>query len=273
MLLSSIEIFAALGAAALCFCTDGFSGLSWLWQLPVFFVGLIFGSILLLGLFLVLWCGTIDLKRPVEKERKFDRILIEQYCDCLIRLCHIKLHTSGMEKLPKDGRFLLVCNHIHLIDPGFLLWCFRGRQLAFIAKRETNEMPIINKALHTIQCQRINRENDREALVTILKCIDLIKQDKASVAVFPEGYTSMDGVLHEFRNGVFKIAQRAKVPIVVCTLRGSSLVFHNMARFRRPHVYMDLVAVVEPEELTGTTKDIGDRIHKMMAEALGDSIG
>ncbi len=273
MLLTYLEILSALGALALYFGFGGAGELSWLWLVPLYFLGLFLGLLLCLFLFLVLWCRTVDTTKPVEKERRFDRVLVEQYCACLIRLFHIRFETIGLEKLPKTGRFLLVCNHLHLIDPGFLLWAFRGRQLAFIAKKETGKMPLVNKALHTIQCQPIDRENDREALVTILKCIDIIKQDKASIAVFPEGYTSKNGVLQEFRNGVFKIAQRTKVPIVVCTLKGSSRVFRDVARFRRPHVRLELVEVLPPETFAGTTKDIGDHVHDLMVKNLGDSVG
>ena len=61
-------------------------------------------------------------------------------------------------------------------------------------------------------CQLINRENDREALKTILKCIQMIREDQVSVAVFPEGYTSRDGKLHHFRSGVFKSPPRPRCP-------------------------------------------------------------
>ena len=37
--------------------------------------------------------------------------------------------------------------------------------------------------MHKILCQRVNRENDREALKTILKCIDILKKDKASIGM------------------------------------------------------------------------------------------
>lgn len=272
MILTVIEILSALGALGLYFGFGGAGAWSWLWMIPVYFLGFFLLGLLVLFLIVVVWCSTIDTNKPVEQERRFDRLLVEQYCGCLIRLFHIKLDVVGLEKMPREGRFLLVCNHIHLIDPGFLLWAFRGKQLAFIAKKEAGNMPFVNKGLHAVQGQRIDRENDREALVTILKCIDLIKQDKASVAVFPEGYTSMDGVLHEFRNGVFKIAQRTKVPIVVCTLKGSSRVFRDIAHFRRPHVRLELVKVVDSAIFTGT-KDMGDHVHALMAENIGDNVG
>ena len=109
--------------------------------------------------------------------------------------------------------------------PVTLLRYFSGSQLAFITKRENMSMFVVGKMMHKILCQPINRENDKEALKTILKCIQLLKDDMASVAAFPEGYTSVDGLLHHFRHGIFKIATKAKVPIVVCTLQNTNKPF------------------------------------------------
>ena len=113
----------------------------------------------------------------------------------------------------------------------------------------------------------MNRENDREALKTILGCIQLIKEDIASVAVFPEGYTSRDHKFHGFRSGVFKIAQRTQVPIVVCTITNTHKVLPNLFKLKRTDVDLHLVAVVQPEEYAGlTTVALGNHIHKLMAD-------
>ena len=129
---------------------------------------------------------------------------------------------------------------------------------------------MVGKVMHKIQCQLMDRENDREALKTILKCIEIIKEDKASVAVFPEGYIKPDHKLHHFRSGVFKIAQRTKVPIVVCTLQNTQHVFHNGFRLKPTRVTLHLVDVVNPQQYEGmTTVDLGNMIFDMMAKDLG----
>ena len=51
---------------------------------------------------------------------------------------------------------------------------------------------VVGKFMHKILCQMIDRDKDRPALRVILKCIQLIKEDKVSIGVFPEGYTSKD---------------------------------------------------------------------------------
>ena len=127
--------------------------------------------------------------------------------------------------------------------------------------------------MHKILCQPINRENDREALKTILKCIQIIKEDKASIAVFPEGYIQPDKKLHHFRPGVFKIATKTKVPIVVCTLQGTMHVLRNFLHLKPSTVDLHLLKVIYPEEYESlTTVELADRIYQMMAEDLGPDL-
>jgi len=212
-------------------------------------------------------------KKPVEKDSPFYRALAHGYIDLIIRLFRIRMETEGADRLPKAGRFMLVCNHLSQADPALLLWRFRKAQLAFISKQENYNKPLIAQVMHKLYCQSLRRENDREALKTILKCVDQLKQDQVNVAAFPEGYTSKDGKLHNFRHGVFKVAQKAGVPIVVCTLRGSDRVFSNMLRLKPSHVKLHVVGVIAPEAWKGATAvQIGVNAHSMMAADLGKDL-
>ena len=227
-------------------------------------MGLAFG-------FLVLVCRLVDLEKPQEHDSKFYRIVMDIYIEALISLVLVRLHTRGLEKTPKEGRFLLVCNHLFLADPGILLHCFRKSQLAFVTKKENQTMFVVGKIMHKIMCQPIDRENDRSALKTILRCIQLIKDDEVSIGVFPEGYTSKDGKLHHFRSGVFKIAQKTEVPIVVCTIQNTREIFKNLAKLKKTDVHLHLVDVIPAEELKGrTTTEISDMVYEMMIGDLGE---
>ncbi len=227
--------------------------------------------ILLALLFLILVCKRVDLNTPQEEDDPVYRRIMYVYIEALMNLVLVNLHTEGLEKTPKEGRFLLVCNHLFLADPGILLHCFKGSQLAFITKQENLRLPIINKFMHKILCQPLNREDDRQALKVILKCIQLIKNDQVSVGVFPEGYTSKDGRLHHFRPGVFKIAQKASVPIVVCTIQGTREIFPNLRKLKPTDVALHLVEVIPAEEWKDkTTVEISDRVYERMISDLGE---
>ena len=234
------------------------------------------GALLLAALaFLLLWflCRIVDLNKPQEHDSRFYRFVLRLVIPVIMAILQMRVHTSGLEKTPKDGRFLLVCNHINDLDPVTLLRYFSKSQLSFITKRENMSMFLVGKLMHKILCQPINRENDREALKTILNCIRLIKEDEVSIAVFPEGYTSLDGKLHKFRHGVFKIATKTKVPIVVCTLQNTNKVFHNALRVKPTDVHLHLLEVIPPEFYENMTAvELGEYVHGLMAKDLGPEL-
>jgi len=242
-----------------------------LWLLPVVFLGCWAALVLIAFLFLCLVCALVDLDKPQEHDSKFYRSVMHIYIEALMTLVRLHVTVEGLEKTPKEGRFLLVCNHQNESDPGILLHCFKHSQLAFVTKKENQSLPIVAPIMHKILCQPIDRENDRSALKTILKCICLIKEDEVSIGVFPEGYTSKDGKLHHFRPGVFKIAQKAGVPIVVCTIQNTRPIFKNLAKLKKTDVKLHLVEVIPPEEIKGlSTVEVSDRVYACMIADLGE---
>lgn len=268
-----VLLLALVIAVGICAGVGGFCTLDWLWVLPVSFLGSVVGLVALDFLVLMLACAFVDMSKPQKKDNAFYRYLTYITVDLVIWILRMRVHTRGLENTPRQGRFLLVCNHLNDLDPVTLLSFFKKSQLAFISKRENTTMFLVGKVMHKISCQLINRENDREALRTIINCIRLIEEDQVSVAVFPEGYTSMDGLLHPFRGGVFKIAQKAKVPVVVCTLQNTQKVFANAMRLRPTDVHLHLLAVIQPEEFAGMTAvELANRVHTMMAEDLGPDL-
>jgi 1-acyl-sn-glycerol-3-phosphate acyltransferase len=273
MLIGVITLLSLLLSGLLTWIAGGFESLTWLWLLPCSFLGSFLGFVVLAFLMLWFFCAIVDQKKPQENDSKFYRTMLHLFVDAILPLARVKIKTQGLEKTPKDGRFMLVCNHIDNLDPAFLLACFRDSQLAFISKREVQNYFLVGKLMHKILCQPINRENDREALKTILKCIQILKEDKASIAVFPEGYIHKDKKLHHFRSGVFKIATKTKVPIVVCTIRDSRFVLGKLMKLQPSSVDVRLLQVIEPEEYENmTTVDLAEQIYQTMAQDLGPEL-
>ena len=270
MLLRGFGIISLAVATVLCLLTGSFEGHGWLWQLPLFSLGIL--VILVAGafLYLVLLCNRVDLDKEQESDDTHYRKVLEAYVESALPVLRVHVTAKGLNKVPVDRRFLLVCNHCSNIDPVILLDKFAGHQVAFISKKENRDMFLVGKMMHKLQCQLIDRENDREALKTILKCIQILKDDKASIGVFPEGYILPHRKLHEFRPGVFKIAQKAKVPIVVCTLKDTANAIPNLLHYRPSEIELSVLQVLEYEEFASKkTVEIADEIYRMMAQDLG----
>ena len=270
MLLLCIAVISLAAGAAVCFGCGAFATLVWLWLLPVSFLGVFLGLLAVCFAILMVMCKLVDQNVPQEDDNKFYRIVADLIVESAFIVLRIHVKKTGLEKVPTDGRFMLICNHVNNSDPIILLNCFRKSQLAFISKRENSTMFVIGPMMHKIQCQLINRENDREALKTILRCIRILKEDKASIAVFPEGGIKIEGKLSPFRPGVFKIATKTQVPIVVCTITNTHKVLGNFRRLKPTDIDLHLLTVIEPEEYKGvTTVELADRIYNIMAQDLG----
>ena len=272
MLFSLITGLAAAGSAGICAGFGGFDSLAWLWMVPVFFAALWLALTAAVFGVLIIALNKVDQEVPQEEDSPFFRTYAKLLVPFIKTVVGLRVEAKGLEKIPRKGRFMLVCNHLDDSDPAVLLHYFRNYQLAFISKRENKDMFIVGKLMHKLQCQLVNRENDREALKCILKCIEILKNDRASIAVFPEGYESKDGRLLPFRSGVFKIAQKAQVPIVVCTIQGTESVFHNLKRLKPlPKVRLHLLEVIPVEELSGkTTVEIAQRVRAIMRSDLAE---
>lgn len=270
MLLGVIVAVSAAISLGICFLTEGFAGLSWLWMLPAMTLGFVLLGILLAFLFLLVLAAVVDLDKEQKEDSRFYRKTIELYLESARPPLRWHIKTAGMEKVPESGRFMLVCNHVSLADPVVLLRVFTGKQLAFISKKENQTMFLVGKLMHKMLCQPIDRENDRQALKTIIRCVQILREDKASVAVFPEGYIHEDKKLHHFRSGVFKIAKKTEVPIVVCTIKNTKDAISNLLHHRRTDILVSVLDTIQPEAYADmTTVELGETIYQMMADDLG----
>ena len=237
------------------------------WAL-VLYCGSFLALFLIFALVMFVSIMLVDLKKERTGRSAWISFLADQFIAIALIFARVHIHTKGLEMVPRDQPFLLVSNHIYDLDPAIFLRTMPWAKLGFISKKENYNMFLVNRAMHALHCLPVDRENDRAALKTIIKTAQILRAGEHSMAVFPEGYESKSGVLLPFRNGVFKIAQRAEVPIVVAVLRGNRKITKNMFR-RRTDVSMEILGVVPVEELKGVlTQQVGDRIHGMMEKAL-----
>lgn len=241
------------------------------WMLPCALglsLGFFLALLVLFALVMLISGCFVNLEQEQKTRSGWFSFLIDQFLFIAFLFAGVRIHKKGLELVPRNEKFLLVSNHIYDFDPAIFLYCMPWAKLGFISKKENYTMFFVNKVMHRLHCLPIDRENDRAALKTILKAAEILKTDDHSMAIFPEGYESKSGELLPFRNGAFKIAQRADVSVVVAVLRGTKDIPKNM--FRRPtHVDMEILGVIPAQELSHVpTQVVGDRAHLMMEKAL-----
>ncbi len=242
---------------------------SW-WLVPLLFVGFFLGLVIIHILITVIWILTIKTDRPIKQRPAFRR-WINLTVSLLMKLVRVSVNASGTEKVHEKGRMLFVCNHQHDLDPVMMLSVFPDYDIGFIGKKEIYKtMPIIGKAMHGLCGLPIDRENNREAAKTVIEAVHILKEDKASIGLFPEGYTSKSCELLPLRNGSLKIATKAKAPIVVCVLNNTRSIPKRMF-LHHTEIEFRVLSVITPEEYVGmNTNELGDIIHSQMKTAIDE---
>ncbi len=209
----------------------------------------------------------VDPKKLYARDSAFYRFLLYSATWLCMQLLHIRVTVTGAEKLP-NGRFLLVANHRSNFDPIVTWHVLPHRDLAFISKPENFHIPLFGRIVRRCCFMPIDRENARAAVSTINAAAELLKTDAVSVAVYPEGTRSKTGVLLPFHDGVFKIAQKAKVPIVVAVTEGTDRIAKTNF-FRRKTVKLEILETLAVEDIAACRSHvIGDRVRQTMLQAL-----
>ena len=97
------------------------------------------------------------------------------------------------------------------------------RPMGFIAKKELQKTPILQRWMQILDCIYIDRKNPRSAAETIRHAAQFIRQQKACISIFPEGTRSVSD-LTRFKKGSFKLAYLADAYIVPVAIRGTKYI-------------------------------------------------
>lgn len=200
--------------------------------------------------FLVFWLLSLpcDKTKPIEKQRHFSRTCVQSTCSFLCSYLGVRVTMRGAKKVPVGERFVLVSNHRSAIDPIIMIDKMRQLNMAFIAKPSVVALPLVGTIMYQAGCLPIDRENDREALKTIVAAAGYVKKGICSMGIFPEGTRNTGDELLPFHPGSFKLAQRANAPLVIACIRGTE----NAKKFmtdRRKTAYLDFLEVLPAEQV------------------------
>jgi 1-acyl-sn-glycerol-3-phosphate acyltransferase len=145
------------------------------------------------------------------------------------------VRVIGLERIPREGPFILVANHASDLDPPFLGWAAGyqiGRVIHFMAKVEMQRWPIFGWLADRSGVFYVRRgEGDRAAQRLALELLAAGKP----IAIFPEGTRSPDGHLRPAKPGTALLAIRSGAPLVPAGIAGTQRLRPPGERLVRRH--------------------------------------
>jgi 1-acyl-sn-glycerol-3-phosphate acyltransferase len=179
------------------------------------------------SVFLIVWVfisvvafGTVCLAiAPVNNA--LSRSIALLWMRLLLCIGGVRVEVRGMEHLKKNGRYVFIANHQSHLDIPVLFAALRF-PLSFIAKKELFRIPFFGWGMYSQGHIWIDRENARKAHASIKRAVTRLQKDNFSLVLFPEGTRSSDGVIGQFKQGSFSLAQQAGAEVVPIAIRNTS---------------------------------------------------
>ncbi len=251
--------------------TAGFSCLGFLIPLsPWFFflwVPLAFIlAVLVLVIFAVLFVIIQSHTKPNHKVKHwiFRRAL---YFSLILLRTPMKVH--GKENLPKEMGYTVYGNHKSNMDVVYAYLATTGFPTA-LGKKSLFQNWFMQDLGEGFQALPIDRENDREAIKSILKAIKNIKEYKLNYIIFPEGGVKSRETeeMVNLRAGAYKVAVKSNAPIVPLCIIGSSKI-KNKKWYQKQRVELYFLKPIMPEDYKDlNTTEIGHLVEKQINECV-----
>lgn len=182
----------------------------------------------------------------VQRANKGGNVIVESY---------------GAENLPEQDGFVMYPNHQGLYDVLAIAGAC-SRTFTVVAKKEVEHIPFLKQVFACIHALFMDRENLRQSMQVINEAANVVKEGK-NVILFPEGTRSRKGnQLLEFKSGSFKIAVKAKCPIVPVALKNCFVPFDSNT-VRPVTVEVHFLDPIPYEEYQGMkTTEIAEMVKK-----------
>ncbi len=186
------------------------------------------------------------------------------------RRLKLTINVEGRENLPEQDGFLVISNHQGYADIIAILVALNERQVGFVAKDSLEKIPMLGRWIRNIGGIFLKRGDAREAMQSLKEGSDRIK-DGYNLAIFPEGTRSREARMRHFKGGSFKMAYKAKAPIVPITIDGSYHVFEEEGKFHPAEISVHIHPYVETAGLDRHGQhEAGEAVESTIRQALSN---
>ena len=213
---------------------------------------------------LMLFEAIIQKKHPDFHDKSSLAIVLWAFRVVLF-ICGTKIIVKGEENIPKDTAVMYAGNHLSYFDI-VISYVRVPRPTGYISKKEIGNIPLLNIWMKHLHCLFLDRDDIKQGMKTILAAIEKAKNG-ISIAIYPDGTRSKDdNVIQPFKEGSFKVAQKAGIPIIPMTIVNSADIFERHAPFiKRTTVILEYGEPIYMDRLDKETqKAIGSYVHSIV---------
>jgi 1-acyl-sn-glycerol-3-phosphate acyltransferase len=180
--------------------------------------------------------------------RKQAYVYIRALCRFFLAACGIRVTARGVEQLDLSRPYILMGNHVNLLDP-FTWACAIPVPFSGVEKKENFKIPFYGWLMGRWGNVPIDRKNLEQAKKDLAKAAEWMHREGIWMIVMPEGTRTRDGYVAPFKKGGFHMALDSGLQIVPMTMNGAYEVQARGKFWARPgHVEIVFGAPIDPAD-------------------------
>jgi len=172
----------------------------------------------LVGLVIVLAGLTLDRRKHDWINRGFFRNVM--------RLTAVKFEVRRSPGFDPTRTSIFVCNHVNIFDP-FVIYSAIPQFVRGFELESHFKVPIYGWIMGWFGNVAVPDAPTRESLEIMTQRAKAALDADISLIAFAEGSRTRDGLVHDFKKGIFNLAQKFGVPIVPMSIIGSYQFFQT----------------------------------------------
>ena len=192
--------------------------------------------------------NSLEKKGETDKRYKYIHDTTSKWAMTHIKASGARVTVHGKENIPTDGPVVFISNHQGNFDIA-LFMSFIDKPKGYISKIEMEKIPLISSWMKWMECVFMDRSSLRKSAEAIVEGVKILKKGH-SLVIFPEGTRSRGDKVGEFKAGSFKLATKAKVPIIPVTINGSYKLMEETGRVKPADVEMFIHKPIETSNLS-----------------------
>lgn len=181
----------------------------------------IYSAILVLTIPLWIFCTTI-----ASLPKKF-RYKIRAYhystwaiSAIIMRIIGAKIVITGKHNLPNHNSppTIIIANHSSALDIPIIETLVTSHPHLWMSKKSYKKIPVFGYLLNQMHVM-VDKTSGSQALRSLIKMQDLLKNKPHHALIFPEGSRFSDGKIHDFYAGFAILAQKLNRPVIPVVIK------------------------------------------------------
>ena len=181
---------------------------------------------------------------------------------CLKLFLNVSIMVKGLENIPKDKKYFVVCSHQSMFETFYLQTIFKSS--VFILKKELMKIPLFGSYLKKMGCVSIDRDKISKENLGFTGLVEKVLNDKRNtLIIFPQGTRKDYKDRSKFKKGFARIYNDFQINCLPIAINSGKTWPKSSLLKSKQNITVSILKSFEPgKDLEQFSKEVENLIYK-----------